>query len=391
MNATIKKIVNQVLHLDGDGNIPLDTGKTMLNWKDDAFRSVSSMDDFILAMGSSSGYSLNVKQGLKSQKVSHITLLSNIALKASELSSSHLTSDSYLASIYAFIANQALYRIHVELSDAQARGDYLVNDHQANSDLSLNFIHNIVRVKSIMSEYPVKGVVSDHLSLCKDFFEKNGVLSDFDFTEESASQSSGVNSYFVSKILAHPILDFDGYAKHIKNLDINTPFAYRLSSCDFFGASICLSRICETLTYEEKLRVGQAYLKHLCESHENMLREPQGFYAAMINPRPANFFTDLIPRIQAPTSDALKAKNTTTHGNAIGHAFSYTTSIGLTPTAGMEFHSGTDNKPFPDAVADVLSLHTRESTIYAAKLLHSDKALEEAKETIEFMMQDLRL
>lgn len=372
MNSTIKNWLEKTLSLDEQGR---PTTLQLSKMKELGLSFSSLIDGLLLSAKTLPEGKIPSKQGMKSIKIHPAIFLANMARKASEISESYLLSDSYLSSVYAYAANIALTRLTQCLDQAQIDSDNSVNDFQDNKDTSLNLIHNVVQVRSMISDFP--GVLQDRdqFKRVESFFNGENPLKDLSLDEDLALRTCGVNSYFVAKTLAHEILDFETYLSRIAEFDVNSPYIYRANYGDYLGASICLAQACKHLTYNEKLSLAKDYLALITSRDKSILRlEFQ--HASTVLPQP-NPFAANVPRLVNESSDNDMIVN------AVGHAFSYSTALGLSPTAGIKLSVNGDNSPFQSNIAKLILHHTHEATVYAGKLLHSDDVLAKTSEEVQ--------
>lgn len=384
MNSTIKNWLHKTLQLTDDGHLP---SLSLSEFKAYGLKIPSEIDALLLAASTSEDGKIPAKQGLKTIRISPLIFLSNLAKKASELSQANVFADSYASSVCDYITNYTLFKMNELLSDPEFDVIASFNDFQDNNDVSLNFIHNIVQVKSLLSTPPLKLSANDQKERVEAFFNGEQPLSDLVIDENLVMRTSGINSYFVAKLLSNPRLDFENYLQNITKIDANSPYIYRLNTCDYYGASVCLWKACQSLTYEEKLEKAKEYLTLIINNRETTL-DNVGGHISTINeklPEDKRLFFATIPQLfNDDLSDQLGS-------NAIGHAFSYTTSLGLAPTAAVSFNSEMDTTPFSDEVAKLFAMHTHEAMIYSGKLLHSDEALQEASEIVSSFTQTVRI
>lgn len=379
MNSTIKSWLDKTLAL-GDSGQP--TVSQLSKLKEFGLGLPSAIDGLLLSARTLPDGKIPSKQGLKTIKIHPAIFLANMARQASEISDANLFSDSYMSATYAYGANLALSRLVGVLDEAHTANDNSVNDFQDSKDTSLNLIHNLVQVRSIISEFPGSLQGSDQQKRIDDFYNSETPLSDLELTDELAIRTCGINSYFVAKALSHPSLDFQNYLEKIKAIDVNSPYVYRASYADFLGASICLAQACKSLSHEDKVSKTKEYLAQITSPDKNILRL-EFLQASGVIAQP-NPFAGNIPRIINDNDKSLIT-------NTIGHAFSYSTSIGISPMAATSMDSNSDAKPLIEDIAKLIYFHTNQASDYAIKYTHSAEDLAKASEEVQNFTRSVTL
>ena len=382
MNLTIKNWVSNVLNLSDDFSVQ---NLSLSDYKDIGLKAPEHISSLLLASASTQGL-ISVRQGLKSFKVHPVIFLANLARTSSDASQAIALSDSCGSAVYDYICNYSLLKIHEQLETADDNAISVINSYFEQPDLSLNPVHTLMQVRSLPSVYPFDKDKESLNQYIDDFFNGKEPFVDAIFDEDLVNRSCGINSYFVSKVFSHQKFDFQRYLQSIQNNDANSPYLYRLDTSDYFGASVCLWRACEHLTYEEKLDKARDYLNLIFGNRDTLLEISHKNVASLLEDAPdekRRFFANT-PRLTLETlDDSLYL--------SLGHAFAYTTSLGLSPQSGNQFGSDQNTKPFDELVAKLLVNLTHESTIYAGKLLHSDEVLAEASEIVKGFTQEMRI
>ena len=74
-----------------------------------------------------------------------------------------------------------------------------------------------------------------------------------------------------------------------------------------------------------------------------------------------------------------------------GHVFSYSTALGIAPTAALELNQATIDTFSTDAIRAAVVQHIELASVYAGKLRHSQATLDEAQEKVSAFMSSSRL
>ena len=223
MNA-IKRWVDELLKIPPEGRRPV----SLTEMRDTAVQSVSRIQELLIYAKTQSDGLIPVREGLKTLKITPLIFIANLAKSASEISDSETTSDPFSASCYGFIANSALCILNEELTAIQAnygvnagRDISGVNAYLNNPDLSLNFIHLIQQITSLVSLPPNGPAITD-IERSEEYF-KGQATNATTYSQSIATTVAGVNSYFVQSLIAHPLLDYEQYAANIGKFDLNSP------------------------------------------------------------------------------------------------------------------------------------------------------------------------
>lgn len=393
MNPSIKAWVSSSLDTQDDHTgtpVPVNNGTADLQSK--AFGSVDTINSLLLYAKTQADGLIKVKEGFKTRYVSPIVYVANYARVASEIAHSSLNSDPLLSAAYGLRANLALFKIaeHFQmLSDSQdehvAEIDSL-NAYYQHPDSSLNALHQIVQVKSLLSECPLIGAkLFTDREQAKSYFDGHGYHDPVPLDINTYMNTAGVNAYFINKLLAFNVLDIQSYFANIGDVDPNPPVMYLLDSKNFNGASLLLHKVVSGMDYAASIDIAKDFSKKLFSEGNNQYLNVENVNVSMA--------ADVLER-KATLSSLIAPRSNVSDYNAarhIGYALSFTSSLGFNASSVIANTNSSEVVKFSDELNNVLIIHSSESADYAAQLMHSKEDLQKASEQLNSFLETARL